>query len=82
MNQWALRHSARKRLLNASMNELSVGSPDWEKSGATPRQSAQTSRSRETNSLPESTRMVARYPSSGQTVSRTRAKSSPRQPKR
>lgn len=34
-NQWAFRHSARKRPLNASMNALSVGLPGCEKSRTT-----------------------------------------------
>jgi hypothetical protein len=36
-NQWALRHSARKGPLNASMKALSVGFPGREKSKVTPR---------------------------------------------
>ena len=36
-NQCALRHSARKRPLNASMKALSVGLPGFEKSSVTPR---------------------------------------------
>jgi hypothetical protein len=35
-NQWAFRHSARKRPLKASMKALSVGLPGLEKSRVTP----------------------------------------------
>jgi hypothetical protein len=52
MNQWAFRHSARRRPLKASMKALSVGFPGREKSSVTLFEYAQRSRSRETNSEP------------------------------
>lgn len=52
------RHSARNRLLNASMNALSVGLPGREKFSVTPRVQAHRSRSRDTNSDRWSTRIA------------------------
>jgi hypothetical protein len=46
-NQWAFGHSARKRLLKASMNALSVGFPGREKSSVMQRWQAHRSKSRE-----------------------------------
>ena len=57
-NQCVFRHSARSRPLNASMKTLSVGLPGREKSSVTSFWYAYRSRSRETNSLPWSTRMA------------------------
>jgi hypothetical protein len=51
MKQWAFRHSARSRPLNASMKALSVGLLGREKSRMTSLAQAHKSRSRETNSL-------------------------------
>ena len=47
-----------KRPLKASMNALSVGLPGREKSSTTPLVWAHRSRSRETNSVPWSTRII------------------------